>query len=158
MHSRIYQISKNPIAKCDYIEEDKYYDHWFTNSIADYVDGDTNRKEDIEWLKDCYEARGISFGTDANGEYLIVEDKTKYFAKKFEAFQKTLTELSETTLDDFVSGKCGISLHRFKESYDNTFGFYVDGEDFGTSTFDEFTRYADVGMKYYIGATLDYHS
>lgn len=48
MHSRIYQISKTPIDRDDYIEESKYYDHWFLNSVADYVDDDTNRDDDIE--------------------------------------------------------------------------------------------------------------
>lgn len=157
MHSRIYQISKNPIPKCDYIEESNYYDHWFTNSVADYVNGDTNRDDDIKWLKDCYENKGLSFGVDGDGEYLIVEDKIKYFSVNFENFQNALKELSEATLDDFMSGECGTSLYRLKESYDDKFDFYVECEDCGCETFDGFMRYAIVGAKYYIGATIDYH-
>lgn len=157
MHSRIYQISKAPIAKYDYIEEDNYYDHWFTNEIADYVDGATDRESDIGWLKDCYKNRGLSFGTDNNGEYFIVEDKAKYFTINFEAYQKALKELSELTLDDFMNGKCGLVLYRLREAYDDKFGFYVECEDCGCETFDGFIRYATVGTKYYIGATIDYH-
>lgn len=157
MHSRIYQISKTPIDECDYIEESNYYDHWFTNSVADYVNGDTDRDEDIKWLKDCYEEHGISFGEDDHGKYLIVEDKTKYFTINFENFQKALKELSEATLDDFMSGKCGTPLYRLKEAYDDKLGFYVECEDYGCETFDGFMRYAVVGVKYYIGATIDYH-
>lgn len=157
MHSRIYQINKEPIPKCDYIEEDNYYDHWFTNSIADYVNGNTDRDDDIKWLKDCYEEKGLSFGTDNDGEYFIIEDKIKYFAQNFEAFQKALKELSMGTLDDFISGECGISLYRLKESYNDKFGFYVECEDCGCETFDGFMRYATTGVKYYIGATIDYH-
>lgn len=157
MHSRIYQISKTPIDKCDYIEEDNYYDHWFTNSIADYVNGSTDRDDDIKWLKDCYEKKGLLFGEDENGEYLIVEDKSKYFAVNFEAFQKALKELSESTFDDFMSGECGIALYRLKEAYNDKFGFYVECESCGCETFDGFMRYAEVGVKYYIGATIDYH-
>ena len=67
MHSRIYQISKTPIDRDDYIEESNYYDHWFTSSIADYVSGDTNRDDDIEWLQNCYVNKGLSFGQDKNG-------------------------------------------------------------------------------------------
>jgi hypothetical protein len=159
MHSRIYQISKTPIDKEDYIEESNYYDHWFTNSVADYVDDDTNRDDDIEWLKDCYEKKGLYFGQDDNGEYFIVEDKTKFFEANFEKFQKELKELSEKTLDDFMGGEGNMSLYRLKSSYDDEFGFYIDddGEYHGVATFNRFMRCATVGTKYYIGATIDYH-
>lgn len=157
MHSRIYQISETPINKCDYIDEDKYYDHWFTNSVADYVDGNTNRNDDIMWLKNCYETEGLSFGRDNNGEYFIIEDKAKYFEKKLEEFKKALVELSEITMDDFISDKRGMYLYRLKSSYDNEFGFYVEWEYSGCTTFDRFMRYATVGTKYYIGSTIDYH-
>lgn len=157
MHSRIFQISKTPIDECDYIEESNYYDHWFTNSVADYVNGNTDRNYDIQWLKDCYENKGISFGADDNGEYLVVEDKTKFFSKRFEVFKDATNKLSVTTLDDFISGECGSSLYSLKSAYNDKFGFYVEDEDFGLETFDGFMRYAAVGTKYYIGTTIDYH-
>ena len=157
MHSRIYQISKTPIDRDDYIDEEKYYDHWFTNSVADYVNGDTYRDDDIEWLKSYYKNKGLSFGQDNNGEYFIVENKTKYFEANFEKFQKELKELSEKTLDDFMGGESNMSLSRLKSSYDNEFGFYIDDEYHGVATFDRFMRCATVGTKYYIGATIDYH-
>lgn len=159
MHSRIYQISETPINREDYIEEDKYYDHWFTSSVADYVNGDTNRDDDIEWLQNCYGNKGLSFGRDDNGKYFVIEDKSKYFEAGFEEFKKALQELSENTLDDFISGKGDMSLFRLKNSYDDEFGFYVDdgGEYYGLTTFDRFMRGANTGTKYYIGATIDYH-
>lgn len=159
MHSRIYQISKTPIDKEDYIEESNYYDHWFINSVADYVSDDTNRDDDIEWLKGCYGKKGLSFGQDDNGEYFVVEDKSKYFEASFEEFKKELKKLSEKTLDNFISGESDMSLYRLKSSYDDEFGFYIDdvGEYHGVATFDRFMRCATVGTKYYIGATIDYH-
>ena len=157
MHSRIFQISKTPIDRRDYIEEDNYYDHWFTNLVADYVDGNTDRDDDINWLKNCYEEKGLSFGADDNGEYFIIEDKAKYFAVNFEEFKKSLQELSESTFEDFISGECGYALYRLKNSYSDKFGFYVECESCGCETFDGFMRHATVGDKYYIGATIDYH-
>ena len=157
MHSRIFQISKEPIHKCDYIEESYYWDHWFVGSVADYVNGYTDRNDDIKWLKDCYEERGLSFGMDDNGEYLIVVDKTKYFAGKFEAFKKALKELSEATHNDFTSGECGYILYNLKSAYCDKFGFYVEMKDDDTIEFDSFIRLAEIGDKYYIGATIDYH-
>ena len=157
MHSRIYQISKNPIDKVDYIEESHYWDHWFIGAIADYVNEDTDRTNDIEWLKECYGNEGLSFGTDDDGEYFIVTDKAEYFAKRFKTFQKTLKELSELTLDDFASGKSSMQMYTLKAAYDDKFGFYVDGDDTGMETFDECIRSSSNGTKFYIGATIDYH-
>lgn len=158
MHSRIFQISDKPIEKCDYINEAHYWDHWFVDRIADYVNGDTDRESDIEWLKSCYEYVDMTFGKDEGGEYFIINDKTKYFAKHFEEFHKAAVELSQITLDDFVNRRYSASLYRLKEADDDEFGFYVEwGSEGGTDTFDGFMRYAEVGVKYYIGATIDYH-
>ena len=158
MHSRIYQISINPIHKYDYIDESNYYDHWFTNSVADYVNGDTDRADDIEWLKSCYDNSGLSFGADENGEYFIVEDKTKYFADKLETFQANLKELSAITLDDFAISKYDMQMYRLKEAYEDKYGFYVDDDGgWGMNTLDACIRYSENGTKYYIGATIDYH-
>ena len=157
MHSRIFQIGKNPIDKIDYIEESHYYDHWFTHSVADYVNGDTDRADDIQWLKDCYENRGLSLGADADGEYFIITDKAKYFAGRFEKFKKTINELAEIALDDFADGKCSAQIYTLKAAYDDEFGFYVDGDDTGMETFDSFIRYNENNTKFYIGGTIDYH-
>lgn len=158
MHSRIFQISKTPIHKDDYIDESRYYDHWFLDSIAAYVDDDTDRAEDIEDLEYCYGAHGISFGVDKGGEYFIVEDKVKYFKSNFKRFQEALNELSTVTLEDFASGGCSMQIYRLKEAYDDKFGYYVDGDEVYLKTFDEFIRYSNNGSKYYIGATIDYHN
>lgn len=157
MHSRIYQIDTNSIHEDDYIEESRYYDHWFTNSIADYVDENTDREGDIEWLKECFDNEGLSFGTDDGGEYFIIEDKAKYFAGRFETFQEILKKLSNLTLDDFASDISGIQIHALKATYEDEFGFYVDDNARDMKTFDECVRSSSNGVKYYIGATIDYH-
>lgn len=157
MHSRIYQISTMPIDKCDYIEEDKYYDHWFTNSVADYVDGNTDRKDDIEWFKDCYESRGLSFGADNGGEYFVIEDKLKYFAPKLAEFKEQIKELLDVTIEDFASAKLNMNVYRLRMAYEEKFGFYIDGNDWGVCALDDFIRSNHNGSKFYIGATIDYH-
>ena len=157
MHSRIYQISKEPIDKADYIEESQYYDHWFLSSVADYVNGTTDRESDIQWLKECYQNMGIDFGADNNGQYLIIVDVRKYFQSKFDKFQNLLQELSEVTIDDFADGKCGMQMYCLKEAYEDKFGFYVDMDGEYLRTFDDFVRSENAGIKFYIGATIDYH-
>ena len=157
MHSRIYQISKQPIDKDDYIEESRYYDHWFIGAIADYVNGDTDREADIEWIKGCYDNKGLSFGTDDAGEYFVVTDKAKYFAERFEMFQETIKELSKFTLDDFASNRSRMQMCTLESIYDDEFAFYVDGDDTGLETFYSCIRSSSNGTKFYIGATIEYH-
>lgn len=156
MHSRIFQVSKNPIHKIDYIEESNYYDHWFTNEIADYVDGGTDRDDDIQWLDSC--AKGYEVAVDDNGYYFVVNNKEQYFAEAFNRFKEALVEIGEPTIEDFIKG---IDLWKLKDANEDKFGFYVDydGFDYGSEllTFDRFMRMCELGTKYYIGGTIDYH-
>ena len=153
MHSRIFQVSLNPIEKADYITESNYdYEHWFVGSIADYVSDDCDREEDIKWLKGCVE--GISFGADNNGEYFIVESKETYFEKKFIAFKKVLDKISKCTLSDFVQDI--FEFYQLNILYEDKYGFYIDTDE-ELMTFDAFIRYCVEKEKYYLGGTCDYH-
>ena len=49
MHSRIIEISEKPIASKEHMKESSIPE-WFCESIADYIDDDTDRENDIEWL------------------------------------------------------------------------------------------------------------
>lgn len=153
MHSRIFQVSMEPIPKEDYIGESFYYDHWFTSEIADYVNGDTDRDNDIEWLQGFSES--FAFGTDDGGEYFIVKDKVKYFEPNFKRFMEAVNTIKDYTLEDFIGGFYG-AMYQLKDAYEDKFGFYInaDGE---TMTLDSFVRGCATGEKYYIGATIDYH-
>lgn len=155
MHSRIFQVSTEPIDKADYITESDYYDHWFTHSIADYVNGNCYRDEDLKWLEDCYDEKGIKFGVDDNGEYLIIESKKAYFENSFNKFMETLDKIKNYTIDDFAQGF--FEMWILKESYEDKFGFYMDTEDNGLITIDSFVRTYPENVKVYIGGTIDYH-
>lgn len=157
MHSRIFQLSANPIEEVDYIVESDYYDHWFTNQIADYVDGDCDRDASIEWLKNC--SKGYEIIQDNNGNYiLVVSRKEKYFENSYDEFMSELQKIGTPTIEQFVSG---IDLWRFKNAYEDKFAFYVDlhqeGYGGGLMTFDSFIRHCNVGTKYYVGGVIDYH-
>lgn len=153
MHSRIFQVSKQPIKKEDYIGSDYYdYDHWFFHSIADYVSDDCYRNEDIQWLQDC--VNGITFGNDDNGEYFIIENKEEYFESAFKKFKELLDSLKDCTIKDFTT-----EIQEFwimKNVYEDKFGFYVDIDD-ELMTFDHFIRVFSEKDKFYIGGTVDYH-
>lgn len=151
MHSRIFQVSLEPIAQEDYIEEALYWDHWFLNSVADYVT-DSNRDEDIDWLKDCEE--GLTFGADDNGEYFIVNSKEQYFEKKFKRFKNAVDSIKSCTLEEFT--KDIFTVWELKNAYEDKFGFYVD-LNYDVLSFDSFIRACTTDVKYYLGGTLDYH-
>ena len=153
MHSRIFQVSMEPIDKDDYIEESYYYDHWFTNSVADYVSDDCDRKKDIQWLKDC--VNGIAFGYDDHGVCFVVKSKEEYFSRAFDAFKNVLERIKDCTIEEFATGIDG--MWKLKDLYEEKFGFYVDA-DGELMAFDSFVRHCTVGRKYYIGGTVDYHA
>lgn len=155
MHSRIFQVSTQPIDKSDYIKESFFYEHWFLDQIADYVDAETDRQDDIEWLKGCYK-QGITFGADENGEFFTITDKNEFFKTKFKAFKDALQKLSAMTIDEFVNDECHLDMYNMRQAYNETYGFYVC-EDEDLQTMDTFIRYAETDTKYYIGATIDYH-
>lgn len=158
MHSRIFQVKTKPIDGQDYIRESDYYDHWFTHQIADYVNEDTDRDYDIKWLSEC--AKGYEVGEDDNGEYLIVNSKEEYFASAYARFNHLLAQIGKPTMADFIDVN-GIDMWRVNNAYEDKFGFYIDNYDcqYGSElmTLDAFIRRCDVGVKYYIGNTIDYH-
>lgn len=165
MHSRIFQISKNPIKKEDYFSADRYYagehEH-FVDTIADYVDDDTNRNSDIQWLKECLGSI-VDFNTDENGNTLFtINNKLDYFQNKFTEFKKLLQQLENITLEDFAgygNMKIKLQMYRIQESYSDKYDFYMDDnhENLGLVPLDEFLRSVNEGDTFYIGASVDYH-
>lgn len=155
MHSRIFQVSTEPIDRDEYITESDYWDHWFTNSIADYTSDRCNRADDIEWLKDCYEEKGIEFGKDGSGEFLIIRNKVKYFEKAYGRFQELLEQIGKYDMFHFINGID--EMWSLKNEYEEKFGFYMDTDDNGLITLDNFVRTYPENVKLYIGGTIDYH-
>ena len=152
MHSRIFQVSLEPIVKADYITESDYWESWFTQEIADYVDENTDRNDDIEWFKSS--CNGFVFDKDDKGEYFIVKDKGAYFEKKFKMFSEAVGKIKDYTLNDFSLGI--VEMWTLRYAYEDRFGFYVDA-DGELMNLDRFVRGCATNAKYYIGGTIDYH-
>lgn len=155
MHSRIFQISREPISKDKYISEDDFYDSGFIGEIADYVSDDTNRDDDIEWIKARLE--GV---VDFNGDSFTIKDQRKYFEKSFSDFLEAIKDISLLTFKDFCTDANDFSykMYKLENAYRDEFGFYInDIGEYGTEPFDDFMRRAKNGDVFYIGATLDYH-
>lgn len=76
------------------------------------------------------------------------------------AFLRFSKKIEHCTLEEFANGIEG--MFQLKDAYDDRFSFYVysdDEDDDGDNldTFDSFIRGAEIGVKYYIGGTVDYH-
>lgn len=158
MHSRIFQLSKKPISENEYMQLSDYYDHWFTNEIADSID-ESDRYNDIQWLQFEY-SEGIICGEDDSGYYIVVKNKENLFTTKFESFKRYVNDLQKASLDDFInSATISAKMYQLQESYNDKFAFWVVLKDEYDSilTFDEFIRYCETDTKYYIGNTIDYH-
>ena len=120
MHSRIFQLSETPIDEADFLRESYYFDHWFTREIADYVDGDTNRIDDIDWLKCC--VNGVEFGSDEHSEFLIVKDREVYFNRAFNEFSHCLNTINNNnTIESFTNGIQ--AMWSLNNVYEDKFGF-----------------------------------
>ena len=157
MHSRIFQISQNPIE--DRITEDRYYDG-FVGRVADYVSElDTDDQlNSISWLAGT---PGIEVKNIDGVATITVVDKKAYFAAKLTEFQNALKKLEKISLEDFIANNRDLDYEVWlaKEAYEEHSSFYVDDYDefFGLIPFDKFMREADEGSVWYIGTVIDYH-
>ena len=152
MHSRIYQISEKPIE--DFIDEYRY-DEW---SRADYVSlqtSETDIQSDLEWLQTAN--KGIE--VDTENKTFKITSKKEYFDEKHDKFKELAEELSNTSLEDFISGKEHFKVYDLKCAYEEKYGFYVDDNDefIGLTNLDNFVRNAEENKVYYIGRIFDYH-
>lgn len=156
MHSRIFQVSKEPVTEDKLIEEYRYEDG-FVGRIADYVVKQGDITEDIEWLTRC--KKGIEVTEKDGITTLKIVSKRDYFEGAFENFQKLINKFSDYTLSDFIDSKNWLDFYQLKDSYDDQHAFYIDDNDeyFGIATLDEFMRNVEDGDIYYIGNTFDYH-
>ena len=171
MHSRIFQVSTEPINEEDYISESTFYDSSFIGEVADYVNEDTDRADDINWLKEYIKDRGgIEINEDENT--ITIVDKREFFEKGFEKFKELIEKLEDINLIQFSGtaeqGDLENSHFAFStlmydlkcEAEGDMFGFYVyDSDNWGyPARLDEWIRSTKNGDKFYFGATIDYHS
>lgn len=156
-HSRIFQISENPITEKNLIHESNY-DENFVGQIADYVQAIPYKEKDIEdlkWLQNCVE--GIEI--DLEARTLVVTSKEKYFEKKFETFQNIAEEISCFKIQDFINPSSHNKFQDLQEAFNEEYAFYVDDnyENIGLATLDTWVRNAEEDKPYYIGQVIDYH-
>lgn len=113
MHSRIIELSKDPILKHERMCESSVPD-WFYHSIADYTDADTDRDHDIKWFLDAV-ARVVDVAEDGKSFTFKPKAKQKYFERQYHAFLDKACELTGISLDAFVGeAKYDIGMAMYK--------------------------------------------
>lgn len=154
MGSCIFQVSKTPVTQDDMMNEGRYYDSGFCPYIADYVDISDDIDGDFERLG---KVRGLK--VDSEKKSLIIEDKKAYFEFKYLKFKECVEAISNISLDDFINfATTAMYVNHLKWDYEDVFGFYIDGVDYGFITLDRFVRWAEEGSEWYLGAVFEYHS
>lgn len=157
MHSRIIELSKDPILKHERMCESSVPD-WFYHSIADYTDADTDRDHDIKWFLDAV-ARVVDVAEDGKSFTFKPKAKQKYFERQYHAFLDKACELTGISLDAFVGEAkydIGMAMYKLNEHYQDKFSLYVYFND-ELKSLDEWIRETDLSGSFYFGGTLDYH-
>lgn len=150
MHSRIIQLSKEPIDKDDYITEDTFIDD-FVGVIADYVSEETDREEDIKWLLYAIKEYGIVYNDKEESIIFPKGFKENYFRERFKELKEVVQNIS---LEQFASNST--VAYNLASLIEDKHGFYIYTSFW--QSFDSFVRgELEEGEKYYIGGTIDYH-
>ncbi len=158
MHNRIFVYSKDNNV-INNITTISFNDHWFTNTIADYVVSSSLHK-DIQWLKATL--NDLPIKVDVDNKHIIAHDdfKTMYFKDKYNKFIELLIKKKDDiTLDKFSNNDIHIfnDLWQLNNLYNDKYSFYFCNEDLEMLTIDEFVRKIEVNYKYYLVKTFDYH-
>ncbi len=163
MHSRIFQIETSPVDMDDRITEDTYIgDHWFVYKVADYVVNDEDRNGSLEWFRETLRAASsyIEYFSDQDGEGFILHDgfHSTYFTAEYRAFYASLQALCEKASPEaYTRGDLGAAMYALEDAYDDEYGFYIDCDETGLVTLNNFLRHTKVETRYYFGGTVDYH-
>ena len=159
-HNRIYQINTKPISEDDYICDSSFLDHPFVWSITDGISDNCDRSEDIVALRSLLTRTKAAKFDDESDSFMIQQNgKEAYFAKAYEAYVTEREKTMSTSLTEFASGsRFAESMRLMSNAFNEERGCYVSSSEGELVTLDEFIRFAEVGVRYFIGGTLDYHS
>lgn len=160
MHSRIIQMETKPVKHK--ISPDDFIDHWFTTSIADYVDEDYDSDDTLDTLREIFSTVGdsVDFFEDEDGRGVIFKDgfREAFFVQSYTVFQDALSALKEkTTSETFIRREIWQELYDLNAAYDNEAGYYISNDELGLKTLSRFIRLMKTNTRYYFGGTLDYH-
>ena len=160
MYSRIYQITTAPVTPEEYLSDNDFCEHWFTGSIADYVDDGIDRSYELGCFRESLEKSKVAIFADDGSFMILPGGKEAYFSGAYKNFAETVKKAAKVSLAEFSGAcpnDCASLAYLIKNSFCEKFGPYVSSDEFDTIPLDEFIRDAAVGETYHIGGILDYH-
>ncbi len=157
MHSRIFEISSEPVEPRDRITE-LSIPEWFCHSVADYTSDDTDRSHDLDWFKQNMVGI-INVSDDGESFSFLPDGKLKYFRRSYSAFLEQARNLTGISLEAFAGETqydIGMAMYRLNSAYNDKYEFYVYMND-ELKTLDDWIRESDLSGSFYFGGTVDYH-
>jgi hypothetical protein len=154
MHSNIFQLERTPLREEEFVTEEEFYDG-FVGIVADYVDSDIDREEEILYFINQLKPYGIIYNPEEQSIVFKEGFKEKYFLEKFNKLKQLTSEL---TLEEFAGIETfdELKLWKIKQLIEDKFGTYIYTENCWMPL-DAFLREMEEGEKYYFGSVIDYH-
>lgn len=157
MHSRIFEIGKEPIQPAERLAVDTIPE-WFFEAIADYASANTNREADIKWFVGEL-ANVIEASEDGESFSFLPDGKLSYFRRKFNTFLEQANILTGISLEAFAGEtkfEIDMAMYRLNAAYDDNFELYIyiDGT---LITVDSWIRSGKLNGSFYFGGTIDFH-
>lgn len=158
MHNYIYELLQAPVPEEEWTKAWEYHEHPDAFPIADIVEDAKDRSGVIArfgaWLKEnrLGELNGETFTIDAQAA-------DRCFEGRFAAFQQAVTALQQLSEAQFIHDHDQVQslIFDLSETFTQKYGDYVlwNGS-LDTTPLEEFLRKAQPGVRYCIGAVLDY--
>lgn len=158
MHNYIYELFQSPVPADEWTTAWDYHEHLDAFPIADTVEDAKDRSAVIvrfgAWLKEnrLGELDGETFTIHAQAA-------DRYFEGRFTAFQQAVTALQQINETRFIHDHNQVQnlISNLTETFTQKYGDYVLWNDgLEPTPLEEFLRKAKPGVRYCIGAVLDY--
>ena len=158
MRNYIYELLQAPIPEDEWTRAWEYKEHPDVFPIADIVHDVKDRSAVIArlgaWLKEN------RLG-ELDGDTFIIDTQAadRYFEGRFAAFQQAVTALQQLNEARFIHEHDQVQdlISNLTETFTQKYGDYVLwGDGLEPMPLEEFLRKAQPGVRYCIGAVLDY--
>ncbi len=158
MHNYIYELLPAPVPAIEWTKAWEYHEHPDSFPLADTVEDAKDRDKVIAnfgaWLREH------ELG-ELNDETFTIDARTadRYFTGRFAAFRKAVTALQKLNEAQFIHDHNQVQglISQLSETFTTKYSDYVLwNEGLSPTPMEEFLRKAESGVRYYIGAVLDY--
>lgn len=161
MHSRIFQVSKEPIAPEELMSKHSIPEY-FTSGIADYAAEVDDLDGELAYFIES-EQGILEAGTEPHTFRLAQQGRENYFRDKFKQFQELCAQMMSASLEDFIGReprpwdqRFSYLMYQLNDAYCDRYGYYIFEND-ELMPYCDWMREADAEAVYYLGAVLDYH-